>query len=249
MRGQILAIAWAQFRIMRNHLPRTNAGSIMTWLVSMLWYGMYAGFGTALAIGLPGVSLIAIQKWLPVGLLGVFLFWQLVPLFTLSSGWSLQLNKLQIYPVSDSALFGLEILLCLTTAPEMILVLVGAMIGLVRHPNVPLYAPFFLLVYIPFNLFCSLAIRELLLHSFERNRFRELFAILLISIGVLPQLLLHTQAGRKFQPYFLSTSKGRGTPWHEVAVLSSGPPSLFALATTLRAADRKSTRLNSSHRL
>lgn len=233
MWGQILAIAWAQFRIMRNHLPRTNAGTIMTWLLSMLWYGMYAGFGTALAVALPGVSVVAIQEWLPVGLLGVFLFWQVIPLFTLSSGWSLQLNKLQIYPVSNSALFGLEILLCLTTAPEMILVLVGAMIGLVLHPDIPLYAPFLLFIYIPFNLFLSLAIRELLLHSFERNRFRELFAILLISIGVLPQILLHTEAGRKFQPYLLSASKGRGTPWHEVAVLSSGRPPLFALATTL----------------
>lgn len=230
---QMFAIAWAQFRIMRNHLPRTNAGTLLMWLVSVLWYGMYAAFGAALAVTLPRVPVVLLQQWLPVGLLAVFVFWQLIPLFTLSSGWSLQLNKLQIYPVSNGALFGLEVLLRLSTAPEMIFLLLGTMIGLLRHPTVPLVAPFFLLLYIPFNLFLSLAIRESLLHSFERNRFRELFAILLVSLGVLPQLLVHTEAGRKVQPYLLSASKGRGTPWHEVAVLSYAPLSLFALAVTL----------------
>ena len=184
---------------------------------------MFAAFGASLAVALPRTPVRDIQEWLPVGLLSVFLFWQLIPLFTLSSGWSLQLNKLQIYPVSNRALFGIEVLLRLSTAPEMILVLAGTMIGLLRHPEIPGFAPFFLLLYIPFNMFLSLAVRELLLHSFERNRFRELFAILLISIAVLPQILLRTEGGRRVQPYLLSASKGRGTPWHEVAVLSAAP--------------------------
>jgi ABC-2 type transport system permease protein len=233
MCAQICAIVWAQFRIMRNHLPRTNAGALLMWLLSLLWYGMYAAFGAAVSVTLPRVPVLVLQQWLPVGLLAVFLFWQVIPLFTLSSGWSLQLNKLQIYPVKSGALFGLEVLLCLSTAPEMILVLAGTMIGLMRHGGVPPFAPFLLLLYIPFNLFVSLAVRELLLHSFERNRFRELFAILLISLGVLPQLLLHTEAGRRVQTYLLAASKGRGTPWHEVAVLSYAPLSLLALTIAL----------------
>jgi len=233
MWAQIFAIAGAQFRIMRNHLPRTNAGTLLMWLLSLLWYGMYAALGAALAVTLPTVPVIVLQQWLPVGLLAVFLFWQVIPLFTLSSGWSLQLNKLQIYPVRSSALFGLEVLLRLSTAPEMIFLLLGTMIGLLRHPHVPLFAPFLLLLYIPFNLFLSLAVRELLVHSLERNRFRELFAIVLISVGVLPQTLLRTEAGRKVQPYLLAASKGRGTPWHEVAVLGSAPLSLLALAIAL----------------
>jgi ABC-2 type transport system permease protein len=229
---QMLAIAWAQFRIARNHLPRTNAGTLLMGLVSLLWYGMYAGVGTAIAIALPEIPAFELQQWLPLGLLAVFLFWQVIPLFTLTSGWSLQLNNLQIYPVSNGALFGLEVLLRLSTAPEMIFLLLGTMIGLLRRPDVPLFAPVLLLLYIPFNLFVSLAIRESLLHSFERNRFRELFAILLISIGVLPQLLVHTEAGRRVQAYLWSASKGRGTPWHEVAVLSYAPSSPVAFTIT-----------------
>ncbi len=226
---QIFAIGWAQFRTMRNHLPRTNAGTILLWCVSLFWYGIYAGFGIFLAVALPGLSLALLIEWVPVGLLAVFLFWQLVPLFTLSSGWSLQLNKLQIYPVGNSALFGIEVLLRFTTAPEMILVLLGAFIGLLRHPAIPGLFPFFLLLFVPLNLFLSLAIREFILHAFERNRFRELFAILIISIAVLPQLLARTALGRMLAPYFFSVARGTGTPWREVSALSLGQFSILDL--------------------
>ncbi len=223
MLQQIRAIAWAQFRTMRNHLPRTNVGTVLLWALSLLWYGMYAALAVFFAIALPDFSLEIIRQWLPVALLAVFAFWQIVPLFTLSTGWSLQLNKLQIYPVSNAALFGIETLLRVTTAPEMILVLMGGMAGLLRHPGIPLLLPLFLLLFIPLNLFLSLGIRELILHSFERNRFRELFAVLIISITVVPQLLARTALGRKLAPYLLTLARGKATPWHQVASLSVGP--------------------------
>ncbi len=230
---QVFAIAWAQFRTMRNHLPRTNAGTILMWCVSLVWYGMFAGFGVFLAISLPELSVAQLGEWVPVGLLAVFLFWQLVPLFTLSSGWSLQLNKLQIYPVGSSALFGIEVLLRFTTAPEMILVLVGAFIGLLRHPAIPGFAPLFLLLFIPVNLFLSLAVREFILHAFERNRFREIFAILIISIAVLPQLLARTALGRMLAPYFFAVARGTATPWRESSALSLGQFSILDLVLIL----------------
>ncbi len=131
----------------------------------------------------------------PAGLLGVFLFWQTVPLITLSTGASLQLNKIQIYPVPTRALFGIEVLLRLTGSPEMVLLLSGALVGLLRHPSVSPFSAMCLLFFFPINLFFSLAIREAVLHSFERNRFRELFAILIISIGIIPQFILRSQLG------------------------------------------------------
>ncbi len=230
---QIAAIAWAQFRTMRNHLPRTSFGAVLVWLLSLVWYGLFTALGVFLAFALPQVPVPEIRQWLPAGLLAVFAFWQLVPLFTLSSGWSLQLNKLQMYPVSSGALFGIEVFLRLTTAPEMILVLAGTFVGLVRHPGIPLFSPFLLLLYIPFNLFLSLGIRDLLLHSFERNRFRELFAVLLISIGVLPQLLLRTGLGHRMSPYLLAISQGRATPWREAGALSLGSLSPLSFALIL----------------
>lgn len=222
MWAQILTIAWAQLRTMRNHLPRTSIGSVLVWLISLLWYGMFAALAVGVAVELPNVPLVDLRQFLPAGLLGVFLFWQIIPLFTLSSGWSLQLNKLRMYPVRDSALFGIEVLLRITSAPEMIIVLLGTFIGLLRHPEVPGLWPFFLLGFIPFNLFVALAIRELFLQSFARNRFRELFAILLIGIAVLPQILLRTSFGQTAKPYFWAVAAGEPAPWHETAMLSVG---------------------------
>lgn len=227
---QILTIAWAQMRISRNHLPRTNVGSVLAWLLSLLWYGLFVASAIALVLLLPKTSVADLQRYLPIGLLAVFLFWHLIPLFTLSSGWSLQLNKLRMYPVRDQALFGIEVLLRITSAPEMMIVLLGALIGLLRHAQVPFAWPLFLLLYIPLNLFLSLAVRELFLRSFERNRFRELFAILLVSIGVVPQILLRTPLGRTVKPYVWAIARGQAAPWHEVAMLSLGSPSLERIA-------------------
>ncbi|HEY7306616.1 MAG TPA: hypothetical protein VH601_21010 [Bryobacteraceae bacterium] len=219
---QILAIGWAQFRIARNHLPRTSLGSVLMWMISLLWYGIYAAVALILAARLPDISVSELQRWTPVALLSIFLFWQVVPLFTLSTGWSLQLNKLRVFPVSDRALFGIEVLLRLTSAPEMLIVLAGALIGLFRHPAIPLLSPLFLLLYIPLNLFLQLAIRDAILYSFERHRFRELFAALVIAISVLPQLLARTRLGHILRPYFFAVAYGYAYPWRVTGSLSLG---------------------------
>lgn len=230
---QILAIGWAQFRIARNHLPRTSFGSVLMSMVSLLWYGVYAALAVVLAARLRDVPISQLRFWIPVGLLGVFLFWQVVPLFTLSTGWSLQLDKVRVFPVSDSALFGIEVLLRLTSAPEMLIILAGAMIGLARHPAIPLLAPLFLLLYIPFNLFLQLAIRDLILYSFERRRFRELFAAVIISISVLPQLFARTRLGHVLKPYFFAAAGGYPAPWREAGSLSLGSFSALDLILLL----------------
>ncbi len=222
MFSQILAILWAQFRIFRNRLPRTNVGSVLAGLLSLLWYGLFIGAGIGFALAIPNLSLAQLRDYLPIGSLGVFLFWQIVPLFTLSTGWSLQLNKLQVYPVSNSAFFGIEVLLRVTTAPEMIFVVLGGLVGLLRHGALSPFSPFLVLLFIPLNLFLSLAIREIILHSFERNRFRELFTVLIISIAIMPQMLLRTGLGRKATPYFFSVAHNRFAPWQNVATLSLG---------------------------
>ena len=230
---QILAIAWAQFRTTRNHLPRAGIGAYLGGLLLALWYCLYAGLATILAVRIPDVPLSELDRWLPVGLLGVFLFWQLVPLFTLSSGWSLQLNKLQVYPIKSSTLFGIETILRVTSAPEMLLIIAGAIAGLMRHPSVPVLAPLCLLLFVPFNLFVQLGLRDMILHSFERNRFRELFAVIVISISVLPQLLVRTSVGHALSPYFFAVAKGSVAPWREAATLGLGSYHLLDLLLLL----------------
>src|SRR5947209_10038833 len=130
------AIAWAQFRTSRNHLPRTSIRSLLLWLLTLLWYGLFVGLGLGLAMALPRVPLPELREAVPAALLAIFVFWQFIPLLTLSTGWSLQLNKLRVYPVSDPALFWIEVILRITTAPEMIPVVIGGMLGLMRNPRV-----------------------------------------------------------------------------------------------------------------
>jgi len=233
MWSQIKTIAWAQLRIGRNHFPRQGAGVFLVWLVSALWYSIFIAVSVLIARTLPQQSLGQLRTFLPILLLAIFVFWQLVPLVTLSSGWSLQLNKIQIYPVSSTTLFSLEVLLRLTTAPEMLIMLLGVLVGLLRHPAIPVLWPFLLVLYIPFNLFLSLGIRELFLRSFARNRLRELFAILIVSITILPQLLLRTLPGKRATPYFWKIAGSVVAPWHQVAKLSTGAFSFADFALLL----------------
>jgi hypothetical protein len=219
---QIRAILWAQFRTTRNHLPRTSAGTVLMWALSLLWYALFVAGAVALAIAIPSAPAAYLRNWFPLGLLVVFLYWQIIPLFTLSSGWSLQLNKLQIYPVSAGSLFGIEVMLRLTSSPEMLILLAGASAGLARHPAIPGWAAVMPLLFIPLNLFLQLAVRDLILHSFERNRFREVFAVLLISIALIPQLVLRSGLSPQTKRYALNISNLTGTPWHEIGALSAG---------------------------
>jgi len=130
MNEQIRAILWAQFRTIRNYLPRTGWGTILTALLSAMWYGVFVSIAVSIGLAIPDVPVATLELLFPIGLLAVLLFWQIFPVMTLSSGWSLELSKLLVYPIRQGALFGVEVLLRLTTAPEMIIVLLGALVGL-----------------------------------------------------------------------------------------------------------------------
>jgi ABC-2 type transport system permease protein len=222
MWDHFLAILWAQSRITRNHFARTTFGTVLSWTLSTLWYGGFLFLAIVGGIAVSQAPFDLLQMWFPAALLALFLYMQIVPLVTLSSGWSLQLNKLQIYPVSDASLFSIEVLLRLTSAPEMLIMLLGAMLGLFRRPDVFALAPFFLLLFIPFNLFLQLAIRDFLLHIFARNRFRELLMVLFIAIALLPQILVRSNSIEVLKPYMLQIAGFRLAPWQEVSSLSTG---------------------------
>lgn len=230
MNEQIRAILWAQFRTIRNYLPRTGWGTILTALLSAMWYGVFVSIAVSIGLAIPDVPVATLELLFPIGLLAVLLFWQIFPVMTLSSGWSLELSKLLVYPIRQGALFGVEVLLRLTTAPEMIIVLLGALVGLAMCPTIPVAAPFWLLLYLPFNLLLSLAVREWLLRMFRRKRLRELLVVVIVIVTILPNLLLNTSLGPKLKPVFVAIARGQGTPWHELSVLALGRFSFLALA-------------------
>src|ERR1700691_3147787 len=164
MWSQIGAIVWAQWRSTRNLLPRANLGGlIFSGALTTVWYGAFTYFAVLAAILLsrPG-ELGSFHKILPPALLLCLLYWQVIPVLLTSMGASLDLRKLLVYPIPKRALFAIEVILRVSTGIEMLLLLIGAAIGLLFDAAVPHWAPFSLAVGVIFSLFCSTGIRDLL---------------------------------------------------------------------------------------
>ncbi len=200
----ISAILRAQLLSMRSfRLDSRRRGAIFSILTSLVWYGIWVFvafvaeefFSSARTGDL-------IRRGFPAGLMLVFLYWQLTPIMSASMGASLDLKKLLIYPVPHRKLFVIEVLLRLTTGAEMLLVLTGAAIGLLRNADygglagaprvlVPI------LLFVLFNLLLSAGMRNLLERLLTHRRVRELLMLVLVSVAALPRLLFatHTRAG------------------------------------------------------
>lgn len=187
-----LAIIEAQWRVYRNHFRKVPSGTIATILFALFWYGMWSLFAASAIPLFASLSPSALAEVLPLSLMGIFFFWQVFPILLVSSGMSLDLRKLRPYPIPLAHLYWLEVLLRTTAAFEMVLILGGISIGLLRNPRVALWAPFVLLLYGVLNLFLSTALRDMLARAFARKRYRELISIILLLLIALPQLLIST---------------------------------------------------------
>src|SRR6185369_1369163 len=102
--NQARAILWAQWRATRNFFPRR--GIAWTAAVGFIWYGVW--LIVSLSVMLVTSSGI-VTNTLGGILLVAFLYWQVVPVLMAASGASLDLRKLQAYPIPVSQLFGLEV--------------------------------------------------------------------------------------------------------------------------------------------
>src|ERR1700689_4620927 len=153
------AILWAQWRTQRNSYLRGGAAG--TTAIGFVWYGMWvvAAFAVARLAGNPE-NLSLLRAALPGGLLLVFLYWQVVPLLMAATGASLELRKLQAYPIPLRQLFAIEVLLRVTASIEMFLVLLGAAAGIALNPALPGWGALAVGPYILFNLFLAVGMRE-----------------------------------------------------------------------------------------
>lgn len=228
MSSQVRAILWAQFRTVRNYLPRTTFGTALVWLLGGAWYGLFVAIAFGLAAGLPHVPAKELPRSAALILFFLLLFWQIFPLMTLNSGWSLDLKRLLAYPIHERTMFAIEALLRITTAFETLILITGIMVGLARHPGIPAWRPLFLLVYIPFNLFLSLGIRETLLGVFRKRRFKELFAVFFLIVVLSPSLIANTPLGAKLGPIVFKLAVNAATPWFDAASLATSTPSFLS---------------------
>src|SRR5262249_21321199 len=122
----IAAILRAQWLSMRLGSSR---GRILGLITGLLWYS----FWCSVSYGIYSLARIGnaagLRTAIPVGLLAIGFYWQVVPVLSGSLGSALDLRKLLIYPAPHRTLFLVEVLLRLTTGAEMLLVLLGGTAG------------------------------------------------------------------------------------------------------------------------
>ncbi len=187
------AILWAQWRTILNFYRKPQMGGYWVGtIVMVLWYLMVAAAGVGLAILLPKVKPSEFAKFdlvLTFGFLAAFLYWQVVPVFLASTGMSLEARKLMVYPVPERQLFFIEVLLRLSTGIEVLLVLAGTFVGLLRNAEIPAWAPFTLAIFVAFNLYLSAGVKDLLGRLMERKGVREVAVLALVILMVSPQMV------------------------------------------------------------
>jgi ABC-2 type transport system permease protein len=227
--NQAGAILWAQWRATRNFFPRR--GIAWTAAVGAIWYGVWLVVSLSVMLL---TSSTMIGSTLAGILLLIFLYWQVVPVLMAASGASLDLRKLQAYPIPVSQLFGLEVMLRITAAIEVVLVLLGAAIGLVRNPETPAWGVLGLVAFVAFNLVLGVGSRDTIARILARRRVREAAFFLLILCAALPQLLL--TRGRGFEGRFRAIMAKESSlfwPWTAAAHFAQGRDTLKSLAIVL----------------
>jgi len=214
---------------MRNFFPRAGVG--WTAVVGVIWYGVWVlvSFSVMLLTSSPMIT-----STLGGVLMLAFLYWQVVPILMAASGASLDLRRLQAYPIPVSQLFGLEVILRVTAVVEVILVLIGAGIGIVRNPAAPAWGALALLPFAALNLVLGVGSRDTIARILARRRVREAAFFLLILCAALPQVLL--TRGRGFQARLraiMTRESWPGWPWTSAAHFMQGHDTLKSLAILL----------------
>lgn len=230
------AIVWAQWATSRNFYMRANKGGlVLKWLMGLVWYGMWVLGSVAAGYVVSGrVPMGIVERALPGALFLVFFFWQLFPILLASQGAFLDLRRLLVYPIPEGQMFALEVALRVTTAVEMLLVCAGLMVGLWCNPEVRVWAPLVILVFMVFNLFLATGIKALMERWFKKKGVRELMMVFFLALILVPQLFAAgIQEGMPNQFALLDQFAVvmRVTPWIAVGALALGKGGGVAVAS------------------
>ncbi|MBI5086728.1 MAG: hypothetical protein HZB13_19300 [Acidobacteria bacterium] len=245
LNDQVRAILWAQTKGLYNRFSGGGAGAgrIIYWISILIWYGGIGFLAWLAAATLPEIAERAtLQTVLNVGLLLATLFWQLIPVMLATTGISLDLKSLLVYPIAPHRLFIIEVLLRLSTGVEVLIVMAGAAVGLARSPVAPWWSALVFIPFTAFNLLLSAGVRDLLTRLLTRRGVREVVVFGIVIVSALPQLLVNFIPPEQWKRYYSLFGKdlpAAPLPWQVSAALSAGPFSwsaLFALVLWLIAA-------------
>jgi ABC-2 type transport system permease protein len=230
----IAAIWQAQYRAMRFF----GRGSVFGMIAGAIWYGGWLAIACGVAYWTAIATAAALARGVAWGLLGVFLYWQFVPLISATMGASLDMRKLLIFPAPHYKLFLVEVLLRFTTGIEVILVLIGGTIGTSVNsamrgaiPHARLVAA--VLAFMAFNLLLASGLRSVLERLLSRRRVREWVALLMTMVWVMPRFLMQNGTWPKWMTPALHWTQLVGLPWTAAAHAALSGPGIAAWSSLL----------------
>lgn len=231
--SMIRAILRAQLLSMRLRTGVRRGGAVFSAITGLFFYG----FWTFLAWG--GLVLFSSADedsyFVPVltgSLMFVMLYWQFAPVLSASFGASLDLHKLLAYPIPHGKLFLVEILLRIATCSEMLIVLGGVSIGLLRNPSYGLpAAPRIIggaLIFAAMNILLSAGTRNWVERVFLRTKLKEVMLLIFVVAGLLPRLLIAMNVRANLLFRFVPSQVA--WPWAAAGRLMLGEPVALSLA-------------------
>jgi ABC-2 type transport system permease protein len=232
----ISAILRAQFLSMRLRGGTRRGSAIFSAITGLFFYGMWTflAWGGMLFFSSPDAVDLFVPA-LSAGLLIVMLYWQLAPLISASFGASLDLHKLLAYPIPHSKLFLVEILLRVATCAEMLIMLGGVSIGLVRNPVYGLRAtPQIVagaLAFAVMNILLSAGTRNWIERIFLRTKFKEVALFVFVVAGLLPRVLMMVKVPKSVLLRFIPSQIA--WPWAAPARLMLGDPLALSMGVAV----------------
>jgi ABC-2 type transport system permease protein len=224
----IAAILRAQWLSMRMG----GRGRVFSVITGLVWYGIWVGVACAAYLGIVKAPADVLASYLPLGALGIFIYWQVMPILSASMGSSLDMRKLMLYPVPHSKLFQVEVLLRLTTGGEMLIVLFAAVLGLWRNP-IP--SSWFLLpgilLYVAFNLVLASGTRSLLERLLSKRKVREVLVFVMFMLWMIPRFAIVSGYRLKAPAVWTGLIDHAAWPWTAVAWMALGRSQAASLAS------------------
>lgn len=234
MASQLFAILWAQWKALWNFRPAEGrTGRVLGIFMALIWYGMWAMVALGAWFATETLDRERLRIGVPWGLMAVSVYWQLAPILSASLGATIDIKKLLLYPIPVGQLFVMELLLRAVAGLEMLLVLAGGFLGLLRNPAVPVWGPLAAVpLFIAFNLFTAAGVRNLLERLLAYKRVREALVFLFVLAAALPQILVYSGMPRTARRFF-AQSPSFLWPWTaagRIAVAEHALPFLVLLA-------------------
>ncbi|HEU0140894.1 MAG TPA: hypothetical protein VFQ79_14320 [Bryobacteraceae bacterium] len=228
------AILWAQWRVLRNSVSRGRGVRMyLVAAVAVLWYGMWALAAASIAILLSAPSpAFDLAVVLSNGLLLATVYWQAAPLLMASTGASLDISRLLVYPIPRRELFLLELVLRALTGFEVLLLIAGAAVGLFLNPRIAWWTSLALALYVAFNLFLSAGLKSALVRFTAKRRIRELVVLVMMLVVALPQYILWKGVPEPLRRQFEETHSV-ALPWAAAGRLAAGEVSVPAWLSLL----------------